>query len=185
MFGVATWFLAERAQAAMPRPQFSLKTLLWLTVVVAAFCAGTQLDHYLDEHRADPVETGIRAALDETTDFDFADTPLTDVIEYFKTRHGIEIQLDRKALADAGIADNTPITRSIRGITLRSGLKLLLSEVDLTFVVQNGVLMVTTTTAQSTSFSLKALLWLTVAVALFLGGIQFGRKWRHRTAAQE
>lgn len=28
----------------MPRPQFSLKTMLWLMVVVAAFCAGIRFE---------------------------------------------------------------------------------------------------------------------------------------------
>ncbi len=33
----------------MPRPQFSLKTLLWLMVVVSAFCAGTSVQRRLDK----------------------------------------------------------------------------------------------------------------------------------------
>ena len=119
----------------MPRPQFSLKTLLWLTVVVAAFCAGTQLHRYLEEHRADPRETSIRTALDEKTELDFTDEPLSDVVHYLKQRHEIEIQLDNKALTDVGVGSDTPVTRAIKGITLRSALKLMLTDLDLTYVV--------------------------------------------------
>jgi hypothetical protein len=90
-----------------------------------------------------PNETKILAALDDKTDLDFAEQPLTDVIEYLQTRHGINIQLDSKALNDAGVGSDTPITRSIKGITLRSALKLLLSELDLTYVIKNEVLMIT------------------------------------------
>ena len=168
----------------MSRPQFSLKTLLWLMAVAAAFCGGTQLDRYLAERRADPSEITILAALDEKTDLDFTELPLTDVIDYLKQRHGIEIQLDHKALTDAGVGTDTPVTRQIKGITLRSALKLLLSEFDLTYVVQNGVLMVTSTTkARSTLYpwlNLNTALWLAVFVAAFLGGIECNRAWRRR-----
>jgi hypothetical protein len=33
----------------MPRPQFTLKTLLWLMAVVAAFCAGAAWQRHLDK----------------------------------------------------------------------------------------------------------------------------------------
>lgn len=166
--------------------QFSLKTLLWLTVVVAAFCTGTQLDRYLEDHRADPRETSIWAALDEKTDLDFQEQPLSDVIDYLKQRHEIEIQLDNKALTDAGVGSDTPITRTIKGITLRSALKLILNELDLTYLVHNGVLMITSKTeAQSTLFSLETLLWVTIGMALFLGGIQCGLVLRRLSSGRK
>ncbi|HWB14424.1 MAG TPA: VWA domain-containing protein, partial [Pirellulales bacterium] len=93
-----------------------------------------------------PNEAKILAALDEKTELDFADQPLEDVVEYLQQRHEINIQLDGKALSDAGVGSDTPITRSIKGITLRSALKLLLSELDLTYVIRNEVLMITSKT---------------------------------------
>lgn len=170
----------------MRRPQFSLKTMLWLVVVVGAFCAGTRFDRYLAERRMDPNETKIRAALGEKTELDFADRPLEDVIEYLQQRHEINIQLDNKALADAGVGTDVPITRSIKGITLRSALNLLLGELDLTYLVQNGVLMITTKTeayrTRYAMFSLKTTLWLVAAAAVFLGGIGFERYAAKRRA---
>src|SRR5207245_3375340 len=41
-------------------------------------------------------------ALKEPTEMDFVETPLKDVVEAMKIRHGIEMQLDRKAISDAG-----------------------------------------------------------------------------------
>ncbi|HVX12135.1 MAG TPA: VWA domain-containing protein [Pirellulales bacterium] len=102
-----------------------------------------------------PNETRILAALDEKTDLDFAEQPLTDAIDYLKQRHGIEIQLDTKALTDAGVGSDTPITRTIRGITLRSALKLLLSEMDLTYVIKNEVLMITSKTEAENMLSTR------------------------------
>lgn len=164
----------------MPRPQFSLKSLLWLNVVVAAFCAGTQLDGYLKE-RADPRDISTRSALNENTELDFAEQPLSDIIDYLKQRHDVEIQLNNKALFDAGVGSDAPITRVIKGIPLRSALKMMLDDLDLTYVVQNGTLMITTTKeAQGDLYSLKTLMWLAVAVAVLLGAILFGRAWGRR-----
>ncbi|HVX14359.1 MAG TPA: hypothetical protein VHC22_24445 [Pirellulales bacterium] len=88
-------------------------------------------------------ETKILAALDEKTEVDFTEQPLTEVVDYLKERHGIEIQLDARALADLGVGSEVPVTRSIKGITLRSALKLLLGEMDLTYVIRNEVLLIT------------------------------------------
>ncbi|HVX12825.1 MAG TPA: hypothetical protein VHC22_16705 [Pirellulales bacterium] len=98
----------------------------------------------LTEHG--PNETKILEALDDKTEIDFAEQPLSDVVDYLKQRHGIEIQLDKKALTDAGIGSEVPITRTIGGVTLRSALKLLLGELDLTYVLRNEVLMITSKT---------------------------------------
>src|SRR5262245_51706518 len=124
--------------------RFTIRDLLWLTVVVAAFCTGTQLDRYLEQYRADPRNASIRAALDEKTDIKFIETPFSGVIDDLQNRHGIEIELDLRALDDANIPRDTPVTRSIKGVTLRSALHLLLDDLDLTYAVHNGVLMVTT-----------------------------------------
>src|SRR6185369_560588 len=165
--------------------RFTIRDLLWLTVVVAAFCTGTQLDRYLEQHRADPREASIRAALDQVTDFKYTEKPLSGVFDDLKQRHGIEIQLDLRALDDANIPRDTPVTKSIKGVTLRSALNLWLDDLDLTYVVQNGVLMITTKTEaeklQSTPFSLHTAMWLTIAAAVLLGAILYDRAWRRGT----
>ncbi|MHB8957561.1 MAG: hypothetical protein ACYC4U_31755, partial [Pirellulaceae bacterium] len=56
----------------------------------------------------------------------------------------IPIMIDDNALDQAGIGRETPITISIRGISLRSLLKLMLSEPGLTYVVRDQVLQITT-----------------------------------------
>ena len=93
-----------------------------------------------------PSEVKILAALDDKTELDFAEQPLSDVIDYLKNRHNIEIQLDKKALADAGVGSEVPVTRTIKGITLKSALKLLLGEFDLSYVLRDEVLMITSKT---------------------------------------
>ncbi|HET6880288.1 MAG TPA: hypothetical protein VFI31_09040, partial [Pirellulales bacterium] len=77
-------------------------------------------------------------------ELDFLEQPLTDVMDYLKQRHGIEIQLDTKGMIEGGMGTDTPITRSVKGISLRSALKLMLGELDLTYVLRNEVLLITT-----------------------------------------
>lgn len=89
-------------------------------------------------------ETEIRAALDETTEGDFTDQPLTDVLDYLKQRHDIEIQIDDRALSDSSVSTETPITHRFKGLTLRSALRRVLGDLDLTYVIRNDVLVVTT-----------------------------------------
>ena len=109
----------------------------------------------VDLTQSSPTEAKILAALDDKTELEFVDQPLSDVVDYLKERHGIEIQLDNKALTDEGIGSDTPVTRNIKGITLRSALRLMLGEMDLTYVIRNEVLMITTKTEAENMLSTK------------------------------
>lgn len=162
--------------------RFTRRDLFWLTLVVAAFCTGTQLDRYREHYRPDPREASIRAALDKVTDVKFIEKPLSGVFDEFEQRHAIEIQLDYAALNDASIPTDTPVTKSFKGVTLRSGLNLLLKDLDLAYVIENGVMTVTTREAaqqrESTPFSLRTAMWLSIAVASLLAAILCDRAWR-------
>ena len=83
-------------------------------------------------------------ALDAKTTFDFVETPLQDAIDVIKDLHKIEVQIDEKALKSAGIAKDAPLSKNLKGISLRSALSLLLRDHDLTYVAANEVLMITT-----------------------------------------
>jgi hypothetical protein len=100
-----------------------------------------------------PSEKKIIEALKSPTQFEFDDTPLDDVVKYLKDYHNIEIQLDMKALSDLGIEPTTPIKRDVKGISLRSAMKILLGQLGLTAVVHNEVLYITSEdTAKSPEF---------------------------------
>ncbi len=86
----------------------------------------------------------IRKALDQPTSIEFVEAPLQEVIDYLKDLHGIEIQIDTKALEDASIGPDTPVTRNLKGITLKSALRLMLGSMDLTYFIKNEVLLITT-----------------------------------------
>lgn len=98
-----------------------------------------------DEHsQPRTAEQEILAALDQMTVCEFIEEPSTLVLEYFAKLHNIEIQLDVRAIEQPCMGVDTPITKSLRNVTLRSALNQILGEVDLAWVITNEVLLVTT-----------------------------------------
>ncbi|HUE69965.1 MAG TPA: permease prefix domain 1-containing protein [Pirellulaceae bacterium] len=86
----------------------------------------------------------IQAALDREVEFDFLDLPLTEVAEHIAKTNGFPVILATSTLADAAITEDTPVTNRIKGISLRSALRLMLGELNLTYVIENEVLAITT-----------------------------------------
>jgi hypothetical protein len=97
-------------------------------------------------HEAE-TRTKIQVELDSETSFEFTELPLTDVVKYLSDKHEIEIQLDSKVLEEASIGIDMPVTRSLRNITLRSALRLMLGPLDLAYVIKDEMLLITTTKA--------------------------------------
>lgn len=91
-------------------------------------------------------EQKILHALDDKTECDFTETPLADVIEYFKDHHHIEIQIDVKALQDEAVDTSVPVTRSLKGLKFRSALRLILANLNLAYVIRDEVLLITSRT---------------------------------------
>ncbi len=72
------------------------------------------------------------------------ETPLKDVVVYLSETHDIPIVLSKKKLEEASLSPDTPVTMTLRGVTLRSVLRLILKEHELTYVVRDEVLQITT-----------------------------------------
>ena len=89
-------------------------------------------------------EARIQAALGEDTHIEFIDTPLEEVVAFLRDMHDIPIEMDVRALDDVGLSPETPVTKNLRGISLGSALKLILEDLEMTFVVHNEVLLLTT-----------------------------------------
>ena len=83
-------------------------------------------------------------ALDKKVSFDFDGTPLVDVAKFIAETCEIPCRLDESALRDNGLSPDTEVTLRVSGITLRSGLKLVLDQLELTWVVRGGTLLITT-----------------------------------------
>lgn len=107
------------------------------------------------EYRAIPIDAtaadaAIRAALRAPMRRlnDFVETPLRVVIDQFGETPGLPVVCDMQALSDAGIdLDATTVTRALTrmpGVSLAAALRVVLSDVGLTWIVRDEVLTVTT-----------------------------------------
>jgi hypothetical protein len=79
-----------------------------------------------------------------STGLDYADQPLQDVVTQLSDEYRIPVQLDKTALEEAGIGTDSKVTVTLHNITLRSGLRLMLRTLQLTWIIQDEVLMITT-----------------------------------------
>ena len=101
-------------------------------------------------------EEKIYKALEQPVeDFDFVETPLRDVVAQIEDAHGIQVEIDVRALDDFGIDVDTPVTRSLSGISLRSALRLILSELDLAYIIKDEVMLITTQEEAENNLVLK------------------------------
>ena len=76
----------------------------------------------MDLARKGSAEQKIDEALNSTTQLDFNEAPLQDVIDYLKTTKEIEIQIDKRVLEDVNVTTDTPVTINVKGISLKSAL---------------------------------------------------------------
>jgi hypothetical protein len=127
-----------------------------------------------DLKKVSPAERKIRDALESPTQMEFTETPLQDAIGYLKDLHGIEIQLDTRAMEDAGVGSDTPVSRVLNGVSLKSGLRLLLGDYDLTFIIKDEVLLVTTHDKAETELVTKAYPVADLVIPIRSGGGMMG-----------
>lgn len=99
------------------------------------------------QERPGQSEKAIHARLRERVSLTFKDTPLTQVIADLAKLTGLNVVPDTRALHEAGIRLDRPVTLSVNDIPLQSALNLLLKSVRLTYVVGDNVLSITTPTA--------------------------------------
>ena len=100
----------------------------------------------VDLHQSSAAERKINEQLKKTTKMEFNETRLDEVIGYLQELHGITISLDKTALEAINITGENLVTLNVQGISLRSGLRLLLRSLDptLTYSIQDEILMLTT-----------------------------------------
>jgi hypothetical protein len=98
----------------------------------------------VDVHRPGSAEQRILNELNKTTVLDAVEMPLKDLANYLSDLHQIPIVLATKKLDEAGITPDTPITKTLRGVTLRSALRLVLKDLELSYLVEDEVIQITT-----------------------------------------
>lgn len=117
--------------------------LAWLT----GLCPGSSAEEPASEGQT-AVSTLTRAEveqrLQEKTTLELHDVPLADAVDIIATEHRLPMFLDRSALLDAGIDGAAPLSANYRNVSLGKALELMLREWDLTFVVGEGAVLITT-----------------------------------------
>lgn len=123
------------------RPIFAICSLALLGTAVYAQSVEDSLSRSFQR------ELKIREALDEETTLEFIECPLQDICNYISDSHEISVQIDKRALEGIGLDSDVPVTRNLRGVSLRSALNLILDEHELSWVVRHEVLLITTAAA--------------------------------------
>jgi hypothetical protein len=91
-------------------------------------------------------EGRIYQALSERDEVALKQMPLSSAIKYFSQRYNIPILLDARTVNSEGLTDE-PITLELPEVSFRSALNLMLDPLELTYVVRNEVMMITTKAA--------------------------------------
>jgi hypothetical protein len=89
------------------------------------------------------IERALRGPL-HSTGLDFVEIPLQEVVAALQDDYGVPIKLDTTALEELGINSDEKVTVNIHNVSLRSALRLMLKSTQLTYVIEDEVLMITT-----------------------------------------
>lgn len=83
-------------------------------------------------------------ALREQTEISFTENPLSEALSYLTDLHHVEIIVDKRALQEEGVSEDSQVSLKTSGVSLKSGLRLFLEPLGLDYVIQNETLMITT-----------------------------------------
>jgi hypothetical protein len=106
----------------------------------------------------------IKSALEEKTSLEFVDMSLKEALKQIGDKHHLDIQYDVVSLRDAAIDPTAiPVNLDVKNVRLLSALKIILSQNNLTYLIQDGVLAITTkdranTTLTTTVYDVRDLL---------------------------
>lgn len=93
----------------------------------------------LEETAARQVET----VLEQSTSFDVGETTLAKAAELISRKHWLNVRLDTPALDSIGIGADTPVSFVPQQMPLKTALRLLLRDLDLTYILRDETLYIT------------------------------------------
>lgn len=94
--------------------------------------------------RSREAEAAILKALGEKSEAEFLETPLRDIIDYWKARHKIAIELDHRELERVGVGGDMPVTMHVKESSFRAVLESVLKPLGLAWTIQHEALWITT-----------------------------------------
>lgn len=100
-------------------------------------------------------DTAIRKLMTQEVDYSFVETPLVEVADYLSEQFDIPVIIDQVALDDLAMDKDYPLSLTIKGVTLKSALKLMLEPNELSYMIENEVLHITTRDRLFASYSTR------------------------------
>ena len=97
----------------------------------------------------------IRTELGNKTTISFIEVPLSDAVSKLSETHEIPILIDARALEEIGLSSDETVNLSVKNISLRSALRLLLNGKQLTYMIRDEVLVITTAESAEQNLSLR------------------------------
>ncbi|MDP6467953.1 MAG: permease prefix domain 1-containing protein [Pirellulaceae bacterium] len=82
--------------------------------------------------------------LQKRLDIDFIDLPIVEALDALCSQVGLQFYLKVKYLEDLGIAADTPVNLSLNQVSAEMALELILEQLELTYIVHDGIILVTT-----------------------------------------
>jgi len=98
----------------------------------------------VDLHRASPAEQRIFEELQQETEANFPDIPLSEVMTYFSELHNITILINANDLGEEGLTVDEPVNVSLTAIKLKSAMNIILKPIGLTYLIEDEVMKITT-----------------------------------------
>ncbi len=95
------------------------------------------------EPRKDARTLAIEKKMTEDVTINFDKQPISEAVSFLENYTGLNIEIDPKALAEEGFTPDTPVSLSVNKIKLRKALELLLRPLNLTYVIDDEVILVT------------------------------------------
>jgi hypothetical protein len=127
-------------------PSAAAASTLLLTITVLANLAAAQTPQQTaaDRKAKQAAEDRFVPMLEKPFTAKFDQVPLEDALASIRRLTGLPIRIDTEALDDASIGVDTPVTFSVPGVSLRAALRQMLEQSDLTWVIRDGAMLVTT-----------------------------------------
>jgi hypothetical protein len=116
---------------------------LLLSLSTFAVCRGQSYVRIESEAESQARER-IESALAGIGSLDCVDKPLHELADELSRRMGVSIVLAKNALEESAISLESPVTARITGVSYRSLLRLVLTDLKLTWTFRNEVILITT-----------------------------------------
>lgn len=99
---------------------------------------------YIYQPLKDEKERKIQYRLKQPISFNFKDAPLQQVIQDLTKLSGVQVQPDMRALQEARIDVNAPLSSNVEDVDMKFALNILLNPLHLTYIIEDQVLKITT-----------------------------------------